>query len=136
MKKQRGYTLFDLLGLFFILFCGMAAQRVLQPDGFTAAIFSFFLGCLVPILLQKIAARVYHLIRFPICKKQRCRGRHYQLRLDKAENMAKSGSRYRCQCGDEYIRTNKNEFKILNDDGSTEPYRFRSGILTPWRPVK
>lgn len=52
MKKQHGYTLFDLLGLFFILFCGMAAQRVLLPDGFTAAIFSFLLGCLVPVIIE------------------------------------------------------------------------------------
>jgi hypothetical protein len=104
-----------------------------MPDGFIANILVFLLGCLTSILFYIIVGKLYRWVMFPICKKQKCRGRSYQMLLGTKE---KRGPCYRCQCGDLYIRTSKNEFKILNADGSIDPYMCRVGIMTGWKPAK
>jgi hypothetical protein len=133
MKRQRGYTIFHVIAVCIILYFGGIAQRIFMPDGFVANIAVFLIGCGIPILFYKIAWGVVEFVtKFPICRKHRCRTWHYRRELLSSQE----GTCYRCRCGDVYIRTSKNEFKILNADGSIEPYMTRWDARARWHPAK
>lgn len=61
---------------------------------------------------------------FPVCRQGKCRTfREYVWKRGSIYGWEKGGIfRYRCRCGDEYLRVGKRFLQVL-DDGATRPYK-------------
>lgn len=99
-----------------------------------AAPFSVVLVCLF--LWAVSLSRLLLFFPFPSCRNGRCRGiSAYYWSLGTTYGRERWGVyRYRCCCGDEYIREGK-RFFFVRPDGSKQPYMTLTDFRT-WTPVE
>lgn len=122
-------TFFDIFYLGFILLCGQCAIWILHPKSLLVSIFVFLFGCLLPVVAYYLMFFFGKTESLPICRKKQCKAIDYII-----ERHAEEGDYYRCGCGDLYILTTNEEFKIAEIDGTATPYKRRYYTNGPWRP--
>lgn len=93
-------------------------------------VFGFLVGVVIVILLTWIIilSRNLLLMPFPVCRSGKCRTfRDYTWKRGTLYGREKGGIfRYRCRCGDEYIRDGRRFLQVLSD-GTTRPYKKYEG---------
>ena len=101
--------------------------------GFLAGILSAFILTWLTVLSRNVL-----LLPFPICRRGKCQGRRgYVWKRGSIYGREQGGIfRYRCKCGDEYIRDGNRFMEVLSD-GTTRPYkRYERGNWVDEEPAQ
>lgn len=126
----RQVTAFDVIWGGLVIACGAAAVALLNPTTGTGGAVAFASGCALPVLAYIVVTKV--VLRseaLPRCRNRRCSATQYRL-----ERRSEEGDYYRCACGDLYLRTPQDEFRTIEADGSSSPFKQRFYAGGPWRP--
>jgi hypothetical protein len=122
-------NVFDVVALGVVIGCGLGAIAVVRPETLLGSVLLFAGGCAVPVLGYAIVARfALKSDRLPRCRNNRCRAAQYVL-----ERHTEEGDYYRCSCGDLYLLTPGDEFRFVDLDNTSHPYRRRYYAGGPWR---
>ena len=110
---------------------GAAISSVLgRLWGGSGYVLGFLAGILCAFLLTWliVLSRNLLLMPFPVCRQGRCHSfKDYVRKRGTIYGWEKGGIfRYRCKCGDEYVRDGNRFLQVLSD-GATRPYRKYQG---------
>ena len=106
---------------------GVVLSSVLgKPWGLVGHVLGFLSGISIAILITWIIVLSRNLLLkpFPVCRSGKCHTfRDYVWKRGTIYGWEKGGIfRYRCKCGDEYVRDG-NRFLHVLGDGTTQPYK-------------
>jgi hypothetical protein len=122
-----------LITTFWIIFAAALGHELHRSWGAVGYIVGFPAGFAGAFMLTwaVIVGRILVLYPFPVCRQGKCRGfRQFAWRLGTIHGWEEWGlHRYRCQCGDQYIRRGR-RFNQLLPDGKELPYKRLVGFRT------
>jgi len=124
-------TLPRFVGTAIWIACGVVlSSRFGKAWGTSGYVFGFLAGFSAAFLLTWLilVTRNLLLMPFPECRRGKCRTfRDYVWKRGTIYGWEKGGIfRYRCKCGDEYVRDGDRFMEVLSD-GTTRPYKKYQG---------
>ncbi|WP_353327985.1 hypothetical protein [Chitiniphilus shinanonensis] len=123
--NQRGFNVFDLIAVLLVLMFGFWVRSLIGGN----PLLSFLLGVFGLVVVYLIFWKcVDYLTLRPICKNGKCHSWGYIKLKDSEEGVV-----YKCRCGDCYLMPDKNEFRIINENGFSESYMFRVESRARWQ---
>lgn len=129
-ERMSRVNIFDVMWVGLVIACGIGAVTWFQPATPLRGAAVFIVGCAVPVLayvvVTKLALRSEAL---PQCRNKRCNAAQYRF-----ERHCEEGDYYGCACGDLYLHTPNDEFRLIDADGSSRPFKQRFYAGGPWRP--
>ncbi|TJZ63861.1 hypothetical protein [Chitiniphilus eburneus] len=125
MMNQRGFNIFDLVAVLSVLMFGLWVKSLIGGNPILSFLFGVFGLIAVYFIIWKCVG--YLTVR-PICKNNKCHSWSY-IKLEKSEE----GVVYKCRCGDRYLMSGKNEFRVVNERGLSESYMYRVGPRARWQ---
>ena len=108
---------------------GILAFSLGKPFGLIGFIVCYLLGVIVAYLLTWLilVERALFFYPLPVCQQGKCQDSNYQWPVGTFYGFLWGVYRYRCKCGDEYVRVGKRFMKLL-PDGERRPYKKLTGF--------